>query len=135
MSALITDGIRANLLEEAGYDTQVLEFVDTTHTPKNILLRGIKRTENVSGKDAIIQLHNQYVSEGYEGLVIRDPNEKYKCGARDKRMLKVKMFQDDEFEITGMTDGLREEDFVFNMKTKDGYPFEAKPMGDRALKK
>lgn len=25
--------------------------------------------------------------------------------------------------------------FVFNMKTKDGYPFEAKPMGDRALKK
>lgn len=45
------------------------------------------------------------------------------------------MFQDDEFEITGMTDGLREEDFVFNMKTKDGYPFEAKPMGDRALKK
>lgn len=50
-------------------------------------------------------------------------------------MLKVKMFQDDEFEITGMTDGLREEDFVFNMKTKEGYPFEAKPMGDRALKK
>ena len=91
--------------------------------------------ESVSGKDAIVQLHNQYISEGYEGLVIRDPNEKYKCGARDKRMLKVKMFQDDEFEITGMTDGLREEDFVFNMKTKDGYPFEAKPMGDRALKK
>ena len=91
--------------------------------------------ESVSGKDAIIQLHNQYVSEGYEGLVIRDPNEKYKCGARDKRMLKVKMFQDDEFEITGMTNGLREEDFVFNMKTKEGYPFEAKPMGDRALKK
>ena len=30
--------------------------------------------ENVSGKDAIIHLHNQYVSEGYEGLVIRDPN-------------------------------------------------------------
>lgn len=91
--------------------------------------------ESVSGKDAIVQLHNQYISEGYEGLVIRDPNEKYKCGARDKRMLKVKMFQDDEFEITGMTDGLREEDFVFNMKTKDGYPFEAKPMGDRTLKK
>lgn len=91
--------------------------------------------KEVCGKDQMVKLHNQYVSEGYEGLVIRDPNEKYKCGARDKRMLKVKMFQDDEFEITGMTDGLREEDFVFNMKTKDGYPFEAKPMGDRALKK
>lgn len=50
-------------------------------------------------------------------------------------MLKVKMFQDDEFKIIGITDGLREEDFVFNMETKEGYSFEAKPMGDRALKK
>ena len=49
-------------------------------------------------------------------------------------MLKVKMFQDAEFEITGMTEGLREEDFVFKLKTKEGYTFEAKPMGDRALK-
>ena len=89
----------------------------------------------VQGKDQIIELHNKYVDNGYEGLVIRDPNAKYKCGARDKRMLKVKMFQDDEFKIVGITDGLREEDFVFNMETKEGYPFEAKPMGDRSLKK
>ena len=89
----------------------------------------------VSSKEEIIQLHNEFVNQGYEGLVIRDPEQVYKCGARDKRMIKVKMFQDAEFEITGITDGLREEDFVFNMKTKEGYPFEAKPMGDRALKK
>lgn len=88
----------------------------------------------VQSKEQIIELHNKYVDDGYEGLVIRDPNEKYKCGARDKRMLKVKMFQDAEFEITGITEGLRDEDFVFNLKTKEGYPFEAKPMGDRALK-
>lgn len=88
----------------------------------------------VQGKSQIVELHNKYVDEGYEGLVIRDPDEKYKCGARDKRMLKVKMFQDAEFEIVGMTEGLREEDFVFNLKTKEGYLFEAKPMGDRALK-
>lgn len=43
MSALLTDGIRANLLEEAGYDTQVLEFIDMEHTPKNILIRAVKR--------------------------------------------------------------------------------------------
>jgi SAM-dependent methyltransferase len=62
MSALITDGIRANLLEEAGYDTQVLEFVDTTHTPKNILLRGIKRTENVSGKETGLKKATDFLS-------------------------------------------------------------------------
>lgn len=43
IAALITDGIRANLLEEAGYDTQVLEFIDMEHTPKNILIRAVKR--------------------------------------------------------------------------------------------
>lgn len=42
MSALITDGIRANILEEQGYETQVMEFIDTDHTPKNILIRGVK---------------------------------------------------------------------------------------------
>lgn len=43
MSALITDGVRANILEEAGYDVQLLEFIDLEHTPKNILIRGVKR--------------------------------------------------------------------------------------------
>lgn len=43
MSALLTDAIRANLLEEAGYDTQILEFIDMEHTPKNILIRAVKR--------------------------------------------------------------------------------------------
>ncbi|MFR6498252.1 MAG: hypothetical protein ACLUO9_05660 [Coprococcus comes] len=36
MSALLTDAIRANLLEEAGYQVQVLEFIDMEHTPKNL---------------------------------------------------------------------------------------------------
>ncbi len=42
MAALVTDAVRANLLEEAGYDTQVLEFIDMEHTPKNILIRAVK---------------------------------------------------------------------------------------------
>lgn len=43
MSALITDALRANLLEEQGYDTQILEFIDMEHTPKNLLIRAVKR--------------------------------------------------------------------------------------------
>ena len=42
MSALITDGLRANLLEIMGYKTQILEFIDMEHTPKNILIRGVR---------------------------------------------------------------------------------------------
>lgn len=41
MAALITDGLRAQLLEGAGYETQILEFVDMEHTPKNLLIRGV----------------------------------------------------------------------------------------------
>lgn len=48
ISALLTDGIRANLLEEAGYETQVLEFISMEHTPKNILIRAVKRERDAS---------------------------------------------------------------------------------------
>ena len=42
MSALLTDGIRAELLESKGYRTQILEFIDMEHTPKNLLIRAVK---------------------------------------------------------------------------------------------
>lgn len=43
MSALITDDLRANILEQQGYETQILEFIDMEHTPKNLLIRAVKR--------------------------------------------------------------------------------------------
>ncbi len=39
MSALLTDAIRAELLERCGYEVDVIEFVDLSHTPKNLMLR------------------------------------------------------------------------------------------------
>lgn len=43
MAALITDALRADLLETKGYRVQLLEFIDMEHTPKNILIRAVKR--------------------------------------------------------------------------------------------
>ena len=42
MAALITDALRADILEQNGYDTQILEFIDMEHTPKNLLIRAVK---------------------------------------------------------------------------------------------
>lgn len=42
VSSLLTDGIRAKLLTACGYRTQLMEFVDLSHTPKNILIRAKK---------------------------------------------------------------------------------------------
>lgn len=42
VAALMTDSVRANLLECVGYKTQLLEFIDIAHSPKNILIRASK---------------------------------------------------------------------------------------------
>ena len=42
IAALMTDAVRANLLEELGYKVQILEFIDMEHTPKNLLIRAVK---------------------------------------------------------------------------------------------
>lgn len=42
-AALATDAIRAELLEAAGYKAQILEFIDLEHTPKNLLIRAVRK--------------------------------------------------------------------------------------------
>lgn len=55
-AALATDAIRANLLELAGYRTQLLEFIDLEHTPKNLLIRAVK----ARGKQDVENLRSEY---------------------------------------------------------------------------
>ncbi len=49
MAALVTDGLRAELLTRQGYETQILEFIDMEHTPKNVLIRAVKRHKAADG--------------------------------------------------------------------------------------
>ena len=90
--------------------------------------------EKVAGWTNIQKLHDKYVSEGFEGVVIRDPSKVYNFGGRTNAMIKVKMYKDAEFEIVGYEEGLRPEDMVFVCQTELGAKFEAKPMGPRELK-
>ena len=91
--------------------------------------------EEVTGWDNIMKLHNQYVSEGWEGVVVRDPDKVYRPNGRTNDMIKVKLYKSEEFLVTGYELGLRGiEDMVFTLVTKDGIPFKAKPHGDRAQK-
>lgn len=50
VAALVTDAMRGNLLEACGYKTQILEFIDAAHTPKNLLLRAVKRPVSAASK-------------------------------------------------------------------------------------
>lgn len=53
-AALMTDAVRGNLLEYCGYKTQLMEFVDLTHTPKNILIRAVKT--NITKQHKLVML-------------------------------------------------------------------------------
>ncbi len=50
-SALLTDAIRANLLESEGYSVQVMEFIPMEHTAKNVLIRAIKKGKKTPSKE------------------------------------------------------------------------------------
>lgn len=52
-AALVTDALRAQVLEICGYRTQVIEFIDTEHTPKNILIKAVKRHAALSQVDLL----------------------------------------------------------------------------------
>lgn len=61
-SALLTDAIRANILQYYGYKTQVMEFVDFENSPKNLLIRAVKTSNSVNSKakEEVEAILNEY---------------------------------------------------------------------------
>lgn len=89
----------------------------------------------VSGWDNMKKLHDEYVSEGFEGLVIRDPSKPYKPNGRTNDMIKIKQYIDETFKVVGYELGLRgSEDMCFICEMEDGRTFKAMPLGDRSVK-
>jgi len=72
-----------------------------TPTPNIIQLVQMKTAKT---REDVIKSHNQWVSEGYEGVMIRIPGSIYE-NKRSKMLLKYKEFEDDEFEICGFHEG------------------------------
>lgn len=89
----------------------------------------------VSGWDNIMKLHNDYVEEGWEGLVIRLQDSMYGPNKRTNDWIKVKCYKQDTFKVVGIKQGLRlYDDMVFILETEEGKQFKAKSFGDRAQK-
>lgn len=91
--------------------------------------------QKISGYKNINILHDIYVAEGWEGVVIRDPSKVYRPNGRTNDMIKVKKYKDAEFIVIDYELGLRgAEDMTFICTTPAGLEFKAKPWGDRAMK-
>jgi len=59
-AALATDALRAQVLELCGYKTQVVEFIDLEHTPKNILIRAVRRDATEMGNRDLLEAYRNY---------------------------------------------------------------------------
>ena len=70
MSALLTDGIRGQLLEMSGYRTQILEFIDMEHTPKNIMIRAIRQGKRADGAALEAMMKELHVKPTLYGLLV-----------------------------------------------------------------
>ena len=123
-----------DIMDESQSFKQRLEYLESIVPSRNSLLTMVEHVQ-VKGHDNIIKLHDDFVAKGYEGLVLRDPDALYKCGGRSNSMVKLKMFKEDSFVITGFELGLRGvEDMCFVLQTSEGKTFKAKPIGEKSVK-
>lgn len=88
-------------------------------------------SEKINQKDEIIPKHNQYVSEGYEGIILRDPNGVYQCGKRSAQLQKYKSFLDDEYKIVGYREskGSEKGAVIWICQTTTQQQFDVRPKG------
>jgi hypothetical protein len=97
--------------------------------PENSKIKIIDH-EYICGLYKIRRRHDQYVREGFEGLVMRNPDKEYGVNKRSsKYMVKMKDRKSEEFTIVDVKEGLRPEDMCFILKTEEGKQFAAKPIG------
>lgn len=90
------------------------------------------KTQSCASVEELKQKHAEYVSEGYEGIMLRNKTGLYKQ-TRSADLQKYKEFFDDEYEITGYTEGEGPEEgcVIWVCQTKDGQEFNCRPRGTR----
>ena len=75
-------------------------------------------------------MHNTWVADAYEGLMLRNKQGPYEH-SRSRHLQKYKEFEDDEFEIVGFKEGVGNDKgtIVFKCVTKEGISFDCRPRG------
>lgn len=94
-------------------------------------------TADIENQEEFDLYESRFISDGYEGMMVRNQNSLYKYKHRSYDLQKVKRFVDKEFKIIGGKDGTGRETglVIFKCVTNDGSEFDVRPMGtheDRA---
>ncbi|WP_253692568.1 MULTISPECIES: methyltransferase [unclassified Treponema] len=75
-ASLMTDTIRGKLLESEGYRVSVEEFIETEHTPKNIVIKAVKLDDKAKNKDMIVEKGKAEFKEIKQAFLIEPCLEK-----------------------------------------------------------
>lgn len=94
-------------------------------------------TYEVQNEAEIIKYHEQFVAEGYEGIIIRNKDGKYVLDHRSNDLQKWKNFIDEEFTIVGGKEATGEDKgtIIFICDVGDGRTFDVRPRGTREQRK
>ena len=105
------------------------------HNYANVFVITVE-TVIVHSEDEVYALHDKYVKEGYEGVMIRNSAGMYVFNHRSLDLQKYKEFIDEEFEITFVKDGegLEEGCAIFEVENADKNRFWVRPRGSRKLR-
>jgi len=118
-----------------------MKYIERLHTIESLIsmndyVKLLKSTE-VYNKEQVEEYHDQFVREGYEGVIIRNIDGYYKFDYRSADLQKFKKFKDEEFVIAGFEEGtgLEEGCVIFVCVTEDGKQFRVRPKGSRELRR
>lgn len=105
--------------------------VEAVRSVSDIPSIDVVRNLPCASQDEIGPLHAGYLSQGYEGMMLRDDAAPYLIGHRSEFLLKVKLFQDEEFEVIGHTNGIGrfKNCVIWKCKTQEGKTFDVVPKG------
>tara|TARA_R100001163_G_C5007042_1_gene154222 strand:- start:79 stop:915 length:837 start_codon:yes stop_codon:yes gene_type:complete len=96
----------------------------------NLIITENTRLENPSD---VQKYHDQFVNEGYEGIMVRNNHGEYGLNKRSKHLQKYKVFFDQEFEIVGYEEGTGNDvgTVIWTCMTEEGNLFNVRPKGTR----
>ena len=109
---------------------QLVHFFKKHDLKHSVLLKSpeVKAVKDIKKK------HDEFVQDGYEGLILRGHDNEYKLGGRSTSLLKLKSFEDAEYEVTSFAvakDGVP----TFRCITPEGNEFDVRPKGSMEERK
>tara|TARA_B100001094_G_C18153669_1_gene785175 strand:- start:547 stop:1638 length:1092 start_codon:yes stop_codon:yes gene_type:complete len=94
-------------------------------------------TEIINKNEELNRFHERYISDGFEGVMLRNKDGIYKSNYRSKDLQKYKTFCDEEFTIVGGQEATGNDSgtIIFMCETKDKHTFKVRPKGTREYRK